>query len=761
MELDSPLAAPHDVFINTELLRRHSRKPDYEGESKALIALLRTMRECPENILQELVETTLRLCNAHTAGISVLEEQGGKEVIRWEALAGGFANLRNKTMPRETSPCGTTIDQNATQLMYMAERVFPALRADPPVVEALHIPFHVDNHPIGTVWAATHDESRKFDGEDERIMQTMAQFASVAWQLWKGRTTAEQSQRQLERTLTELERAQQAHEVFAAVVEFSDDAIIGMNLKGIVLSWNLGAERLFGYKPEEMIGQPIAKLIPSDQNDEEPRILASIRRSQRVEPYETVRQGKDGRLIDISLSVSPIRDADGRIIGASKIAREISQRKRMEAKVREAQHDLSRANHELEQRISQRTAELAQANSDLSATIDRQKALEDKLWQAQKLQSIGTLVGGVAHDFNNILNIIDGYASLIRSDPSRENIATSLDVIKKTVARGAGCTRRLLTMMRTTEIQFVRCDLNNVVLETTELLRQTFPRSINIVLELADDLPSIHADSNHIFQALLNLASNARDAMADGGRVKFKTSVINSSRLQISRDWAANYVCLEVEDNGSGMAPAFCKQIFETFFTTKATGKGTGLGLALVSEVVVNHSGFIEVASELGRGTSFCMYFPIVLRIEDSIIDTTLKTTSSSAPRLGVPRTVLLAEDEDNLCRLLTHALAQNEHDVMVASDSEKALELFTRHEHKIGAVLLDVGLPPMGGLKVIQQIKARKPSLPIILTSGYIEPALRSDIASFGVEHVIEKPYDVEHLVQLLGDLASVSPAK
>ena len=187
-----------DVVVNSELINRSSRPPDYEAESTALKLLAQTMVDSPETILQTVVETALRLCRAHTAGISLLENHGGQEVFRWEALAGVFADRLNNKMPRNASPCGTTIDRNTTQLMYMAERFFPALKADPPVVEALLIPFHVNHKPIGTVWVMAHDETRKFDREDERIVKKLAQFASVAWQLWKARGNAEQRNRELE-----------------------------------------------------------------------------------------------------------------------------------------------------------------------------------------------------------------------------------------------------------------------------------------------------------------------------------------------------------------------------------------------------------------------------------------------------------------------------------------------------------------------------------------------------------------------------------
>ena len=198
----SPLSV-EDVILNSELRHRPSRAPDYEGENNALKLLAQTMVDSPQTILQKLAETARSLCNAHTAGISLLEQHNGEEVFRWVALAGVFADRINGTMPRHASPCGTTVDRIATQLMYMPDRFFPALTVEPPVVEALLVPFQVDNKPVGTVWVVAHDESRKFDREDERITKTLAQFASVAWQLWNARSDAQQRNEELEQCVRE------------------------------------------------------------------------------------------------------------------------------------------------------------------------------------------------------------------------------------------------------------------------------------------------------------------------------------------------------------------------------------------------------------------------------------------------------------------------------------------------------------------------------------------------------------------------------
>jgi signal transduction histidine kinase len=218
-----------DIDIKGELLGRPHRPPDYEAENRALLDLAGVMTESPHNILQKLVETALELCRADTAGISLIETQNGEPVFRWEALAGVYAAHRNNTMPRNASPCGTTIDRNNTQLMYLPERVFPALRGQPPVVEALLVPFHVGGVPIGTVWVVAHDECRKFDTEDERVVLNLAQFTSATWQLWKATTAAETAERAQRDRTQELARTNDALQMQISERKRADEEIRTLN----------------------------------------------------------------------------------------------------------------------------------------------------------------------------------------------------------------------------------------------------------------------------------------------------------------------------------------------------------------------------------------------------------------------------------------------------------------------------------------------------------------------------------------------------
>jgi PAS domain S-box-containing protein len=310
------------MLSTAELNQRPSRPPDHEAENRALLALAREMATSPEGILQKLADTALTVCRAHSAGLSLLEEGDQKRNFHWRAIAGEWAPHVNGGTPRDFGPCGTVLDRNVALICSHSELDFPYWADVKPVLEeGLLVPFYVNGEAVGTIWVVSHDGSRRFDAEDLRVMNSLGTFAAAAYQTW---LSANETQRS------------------AFIVESGSDAIISKNLNGIIISWNKGAERIFGYTAEEAIGKPITILIPPDRQDEEPTILQRIRRGERIETYETVRRRKDGGLIDISLTVSPVKNAEGKIIGASKIARDITEKKRDEAQIallaREAEH---------------------------------------------------------------------------------------------------------------------------------------------------------------------------------------------------------------------------------------------------------------------------------------------------------------------------------------------------------------------------------------------------------------------------------------
>ena len=321
---DRELGTPHlrSMLSTAELVRRPSRPPDYAAENRALIALAQVMATSPDAILQKLADTALTLCRAHSAGLSLLEEGDQKNNFHWRAIAGQWARHINGGTPRNFGPCGTVLDQDVAMVCSHPELDFPYWAPIKPVLEeGLLIPFHIKGEALGTIWVVAHDTSRRFDAEDLRVMTNLGTFAASAYQ-----------------TLLSLNATQR----IASIVESSGDAIVSKDLNGVIINWNQGAERIFGYTAEEVVGKPITILIPPDRHDEEPSILERIRRGERVEHFETVRMRKHGSRVDISLTISPVKNAEGKIIGASKIARDITERKRSEAQIivlaHEAEH---------------------------------------------------------------------------------------------------------------------------------------------------------------------------------------------------------------------------------------------------------------------------------------------------------------------------------------------------------------------------------------------------------------------------------------
>jgi PAS domain S-box-containing protein len=308
------------ALSTTELSKRPSRAPDYAAESCALIALAEQMAKSPIGILQKLAETALTLCRAQSAGISLLEADGKR--FYWPAIAGQWAEHLGGGTPREYGPCGTVLDHNAALLFSHPERDFEYFAPVTPLVEeALLMPFYMNGNAVGTVWIIAHDQNRRFESEDLRLMTDLGTFAASAYQAML---------------------ALNAIQAAAGVIENSEDAIATIDLSGIITSWNRGAEHIFGYRAEEVIGKPANILIPADHPSEDPEILDRIRRGERIKHYETVRVRKDGTALDVSLTVSPIRDSGGKIVGASKIARDITAGKRSETQLsilaREAEH---------------------------------------------------------------------------------------------------------------------------------------------------------------------------------------------------------------------------------------------------------------------------------------------------------------------------------------------------------------------------------------------------------------------------------------
>jgi PAS domain S-box-containing protein len=325
--MTDPLIAPGvagevvSAISTAELSRRPSRSPDYLAENRALVALAQKLATSPDGILQEVAHTALSLCRAQSSGLSLLEDEDNRENFHWRAIAGEWASHLGGGTPRNFGPCGTVLDRNVPLLFSHPERDFPYFgKVAPLLEEALLAPFYLAGEAVGTIWVVLHDESRRFDTEDLRVLTNLGAFAAAAYQAMltaKSKRVADQEAQQVGAAMQRL----------AFIVESSNDAIVSKSLDGTITSWNKGAEYVFGYTAEEIIGKPITTLMTPDRYEEEKSILQRLRRGERVEPFETIRRRKDGRLIHVSVTMSPIKNAEGKIVGASKIARDITESK--------------------------------------------------------------------------------------------------------------------------------------------------------------------------------------------------------------------------------------------------------------------------------------------------------------------------------------------------------------------------------------------------------------------------------------------------
>lgn len=377
------------------------------------------------------------------------------------------------------------------------------------------------------------------------------------------------------------------------------------------------------------------------------------------------------------------------------------------------------------------------------------KSLQRQLVQAQKLESLGTLVGGIAHDFNNIIGIILGYASILtRRDPTPERIKDSVEALVKAGKRGAALVSQLLTFARKSDVILIPVDTNEIVREIVKLLSDTIAKSIEISIQLQKELPLISGDETQIHQVLLNLCVNARDAMPKGGVITISTSLHEGETIRKTMPKAADsrYVMLSVSDTGEGMKEEIRNHIFEPFFTTKDVGKGTGLGLSVVFGIMESHKGFIHVESAPQCGSTFYLYFPV-----PDVSEVNLILTEANQEILGGNETILVVEDEILLREMLASTLQFLGYTVITAKDGKEAVALFDLRHKDIGAVICDYGLPKLSGIDAFKKMKTIQPSLQFVLTTGYLDPERRSEIAEEGILNFIQKPYLTDDVLRLV----------
>jgi PAS domain S-box-containing protein len=493
---------------------------------------------------------------------------------------------------------------------------------------------------------------------------------------------------------------------FQLLVEaVKDYAIYLLDAGGHVASWNSGAQRFKGYAADEILGAHFSRFY-TDEDRAAGVPGRALRVAQEEGKFEAEgwRVRKDGSHFWASVVIDPILDTDGVLIGFAKITRDMTERRR-------AQEELDGA--------------------------------REALAQAQKMEAVGRLTGGVAHDFNNLLTVIRSSVDLLRRPGvTEEKRERYLDAISETADRAAQLTGQLLAFARRQPLQKERFDVRERIDRMRQIISTTLGSPIRLAFEVAEDVGAIDADPSQFETALLNMAINARDAMPDGGLLRIAARRIVGAPTRTSHARSGPFVAISISDSGCGMETSTVERIFEPFFTTKEAGKGTGLGLSQVYGFAKQSGGEIDVESRLGGGTTFTLFLPgadgDAVSLEASVDD------AGPLERLSM----LLVEDNERVGEFARALLAELGQEVRWAKDAAAALALIEAAPQAYDLVFSDVVMPGTNGVELAKMIRERWPDLPVVLTSGYSHILVEE--GSHGFE-LLRKPYSIDGLTGIL----------
>lgn len=494
------------------------------------------------------------------------------------------------------------------------------------------------------------------------------------------------------------DRLRQSEQKYMDLFEQTPDIYLNVNSEHTIVELNATGATMLGYAKEDLVGQSIEMLFTEERRyDVRTMLQTMFAGHHKLKDVEEQMVGKDGRTFFVTLNSSHVVDEHGVTVYARIVARDITERKKMEAAI----------------------------------------------LHAQKIDSIGSLAGGIAHDFNNLLASVLGAASIMRRRLSEDNeLYKYAEIVANAARHGASLTRQLLTFARKTERDITTVDVNVVIKETLALFERSVTKGITIETNLTSDVTGVIGDAGQIQQALLNLFLNARDAMPSGGTLTVATRIILADAHTISQFNSVKpgpFVEIIVRDTGKGIEKSIQNRVFEPFFTTK--DNGTGLGLSVTYGVVQNHGGFINLESEAGRGTIFSLCLPRVA----TVVQSAARQWRQKMP--GGKENILVVDDDMSICEIARDMLSDLGYTVTVQNDGKSCVDFYRSRQASVDLILLDVNMPLMGGLQAFGQLRALNPSVRVIFLTGYGKESM--EIASFpaDADGFIQKPFQVEDL--------------
>jgi PAS domain S-box-containing protein len=496
---------------------------------------------------------------------------------------------------------------------------------------------------------------------------------------------------------TEQKRMEERAREQANMLNGASDAIIVRDLEDRIHFWNKGAERLYGWEASETLGRPMSELFDRERDTTaEQELLAQGQWSGQLK-HST----KDGRELVLNSRWTLVRNEDGQATSVLVI------------------------------------------NTDMTET----KKLESQFLRAQRLESIGTLASGIAHDLNNILSPILMSVDILRSDIKDPETHKVLGIIESSAERGAGIVKQVLTFARGVEGERVLLQPKHLVSELAKIMAQTFPRNIDIQPNFAQDLWMVSGDATQLHQVLLNLCVNARDAMPNGGTLNVSAENVEVDDHFASMNPGAQlgpHVVFRVGDTGMGMSPETMERIFDPFFTTKEVGKGTGLGLATVVGIVKSHGGFLSVQSEIGVGTTFRVFIP-----SSREADSVAKRENLGKVSGGKGELVLVVDDEMPIREALVRTLKNNGYNTYTAEDGSDALALYYERREEIALVITDLSMGGMDGIQLVRALRKVNPEVRVVVSSGHFQKENQTILGALGVKHFLDKPYTADKLLR------------